>query len=96
MLEKHWPGLPGDCGMKASVCELSAPGDIAEEELIKGADRISFEFKASTPSDDDVYWLTQSPFNGRWYTFASSFCSGGYPSSPVYDDAERPARFDEE
>lgn len=97
IFEKHWPGLPGDWGMVLDVCESSAPDDVTEEELVSKAKQIGFEFKASMPWDDDVYWLTQSPFNGRWYTFAQSFCSGGgYPSRHVYDDAERPARFDEE
>lgn len=95
ILERIWPGLPGEKGLVATICELSAPADILEEELVSKAMKMGFSFKPSTPSDDDVYWLEQSPFDGKWYTFASLFCSGGFPISPVYIDDEYPNRFDE-
>jgi hypothetical protein len=57
--------------------------------------RIRLEHRASTPYDDDEYWLAQSPFDGKWYLFASLPCAG-WPTSPVEVSGERPEFFDEE
>ena len=93
LLNELWPSLPGRKGMAAKICELSAPPDVTKDELLAGAKKIDFEHKASTPSDDDEYWLAQSPFDQKLYTFASLFCAG-WPIDPVYIDNNRPERFD--
>ncbi len=56
---------------------------------------ISFEYRASTFSDDDVYFMTQSPFNDKWYVFASGM-GFGWPSKPAYIFENRPEWFDDD
>jgi hypothetical protein len=50
--------------------------------------------KASIPADDDEYWLARSPFDGKFYVFASQ-AGAGWPSSPDYVLDRRPSWFDE-
>jgi hypothetical protein len=80
VLEDLWPGFFGEKIMALSVCELSAPAGISREELIEKANKIWFDFQASSNFDDDMYWYAQSPFNGHWFLFASQ---GSYPKKPA-------------
>lgn len=93
ILEERWPGLPGEKRMVVSICELSAPATISAEMLIRIAEGITLTHQASTPEDDDAHYLAQSPFDGKWYTFAVGIYTGGFPDSPSSVDDERPEGF---
>lgn len=95
ILEQLWPGIPMEKSMVLAMCLHGASVDTSKEALVAAAKEISFEFKPSTPSDDDAYWLARSPFDGKWYTFAALGAGGGWPQTPVYIDDDRPPRFDE-
>lgn len=82
--------------MVACLVPRSDLAKTAPSELRSRLSRIRFEHKASTPSDDDEYWLAQSPFDKRFYLFASCALGGGWPTSPVNVLDARPAWFDEE
>jgi len=86
--------LFGDDVMKKTVCMRSVPSSVAKEEFMKKARFIDFEEKKSTPWDDDIYWLCQSPFDDKWYLFAQFHGSPGYPSTPASITDERPEVFD--
>jgi len=96
LLARIWPdqGENTEKRLMASICKLSVLPNIAEEELIKGAQTIKLTFKPNMPSDDDSYWLGQSPFNKKWYTFAATI-GAGFSSEPTYVDDEYPKRFDD-
>lgn len=80
----------------ASMCpNLQTLAGMPRDDLKRKLASISFEHKASTPYDDDEYWLAQCPFNNLWYVFASLPCAG-WPTTPVYVLNERPAWFDED
>ncbi|MFZ0962756.1 MAG: hypothetical protein WAO35_17950 [Terriglobia bacterium] len=65
------------------------------DELRRKLAEVTFEHKASTPSDDDEYWLARSPFDGKYYVFAST-PGAGWPVEPVYVLDQRPGWFDED
>lgn len=83
-------------GMVASLCPLEQLVETTPDQLQEMLSSICFEHKVSTPTDDDEYWLAQSPFNHKFYVFASCAFGGGWPTSPVYVLDERPAWFDED
>jgi hypothetical protein len=78
----------------SSMIPEAALESIGEDELHTKISRIRLEHRASTPYDDDEYWLAQSPFDGKWYLFASLPCAG-WPTSPVRVYDERPEFIDE-
>ncbi|QQS60827.1 MAG: hypothetical protein IPN70_02960 [Candidatus Moraniibacteriota bacterium] len=94
ILDKLWPGLPDKKRMIASICQLSAPEDITEEDLIRGAESIEFSYRPYNTYDDDCYWLAQSPFNKKWYLFVACFVCSYLPSRPAYEEEEYPMWFD--
>lgn len=96
LVEKHSPFNSGIQGMILCILKQSIIGEIAEPDLIEKIKSITYEHKASTPSDDDEYWTFHSPFDGKWYTFASTACGGGWPTNPVYVDYLRRGLFDED
>jgi len=80
----------------ASMCLDDSVNELSSQELGDKINSISFEHKASTPTDDDEYWMAQSPFNGKYYIFASCAQGGGYPSCPSYILDEPPGWFYED
>lgn len=85
-----------DRDLIVSVCQRSISSDMSEDEIREKIKKINVEFKASTPYDDDCYWMIRSPFNNKYYIFAQSpYCSGA-PSEPVFIKPERPDWFDED
>ena len=80
--------------MVASLCPLDQLTMTPPDKLREMLRRIRFAHKASTPSDDDEYWLARSPFDHRFYVFASCSFGGGWPTEPNYVYDERPAWFD--
>jgi hypothetical protein len=87
----------GKLVMLAAVCPLEILARTPPDELREKLDEIWIDHKASTPSDDDEYWLLFSPFDHKYYVFAScAFAGGGWPSKPVYVLDEPPRRFYEE
>lgn len=95
LIEKHSSVVPGMRKMVADICQPSIIGEISESELIEKIQLIVFEHKASTPSDDDEYWTVQSPFNGKWHTFAAFFGSS-YPTKSVWITDSKPELFDQD
>ena len=62
--------------------------------LIEGIKRVVFEHRPAIYSNDDEYWLAQSPFNGKWYVFvANDFVQ--MPERPVFVEDTRPIWFDD-
>lgn len=82
--------------MVAELCSLAKLAKTEPDELREKLSQIRFEHKPSTPADDDEYWLAQSPFDKRFYVFASCAFGGNWPASPAYVFDERPAWFDED
>jgi hypothetical protein len=87
---------PGMHRAVASMCPhpdtlASMPREVLGQKIAS----VSFDHRATTPYDDDEYWMAQSPFNGMWYVFAS-MPGAGWPTKPVYVLDGRPAWFDED
>jgi hypothetical protein len=90
-----FPGQPSyTVKMLAALCPREIVSITPPGELRRKLAEVSFEHKASTPSDDDEYWLARSPFDGKFYVFASQ-PGGVWPSSPHFVLDQRPAWFDE-
>ena len=82
--------------MIASLCPLDQLTLTPPDELREKLRGIRFAHRASTPADDDEYWLARSPFDNRFYVFASCSFGGGWPTKPVYAYDESPAWFYED
>ena len=101
LVREHAPdsAFPGPADRTDSMVAALVPrADLARTapgELRNRLSQVRFEHRASTPSDDDEYWLAQSPFDQRFYLFASCAQGGGWPTSPVDLRDVRPAWFDE-
>ena len=91
-----FPGQPSyTFEMLAALCPREAVLVTPPDELRRKLAEVFFEHKASSPSDDDEYWLARSPFDGKFYVFAS-LPWAGWPGDPVYVLDARPAWFDED
>ncbi|MFZ0960356.1 MAG: hypothetical protein WAO35_05585 [Terriglobia bacterium] len=91
-----FPGSPSyTIAMLAALCPRESVSGTSPDELRRKLAKVSFEHKASTPYDDDEYWLAQGPFDGKFYVFAS-MPGAGWPYDPVYVLEARPAWFDED
>jgi hypothetical protein len=72
--------------------ELAAA--IPNDELRSRIANFQIEHKASTPFDDDEYWMARSPFDQKYYVWAA-LPFAGVPTEPAYILDERPGWFDE-
>lgn len=91
-----FPGSPSyTFAMLAALCPRESVSVTSPDELRRKLAEVTFEHKASTPSDDDEYWLARSPFDGKYYVFAST-PGAGWPVEPVYVLDQRPGWFDED
>jgi hypothetical protein len=68
--------------MIAMVCQLTAPEDISEEELLEKAAAAETEYYPSEPGEEDINYYVTSPFNGRRYNFSISYLCSGFPCGP--------------
>jgi hypothetical protein len=91
VLNELWPGSGHERELAVVICKLSAPANVTEEELVNAARTIKPHFRATTNYDDDVYWMGKSPFNEKWYIFASF---GGVPELPAYICKHFPVEFE--
>lgn len=94
-VERYSKLIRGMHKMAETVIPDDAISKLTVREIIEKIQLITFDHKASTPSDDDEYWLCQSPFDGKWYLFASLAMGGGWPEEPVSVTVDRPSSFDE-
>jgi hypothetical protein len=81
-------------GMLAALCPRDKLVSLSHRELLLKLAQIRFEYKPSTPYDDDTYWGAFSPFDGLYYAFAGGM-GGGFPIAP-YRIGSRPTIFDED
>jgi hypothetical protein len=99
VLNEMWrnPKVPNEWeqSLLIIVSQLSAPENIVKHELEKAAWDMKVEFKSSTDISEDMYYLVQSPFDGKYYLFAAMVAFGSCNHGPrkVYD--KRPLWFDE-
>jgi hypothetical protein len=92
---RAFPGQPHDTvRMLAELCQREIVSVTPPEELRRKLAEVSFEHKASRPGEEDEYWLARSPFDGKFYVFATS-TAAGWPSGPDYVLDLRPSWFDE-
>jgi hypothetical protein len=81
-------------GMLAALCPPDKLISFSDEEVLAKIADIHFDYKPSTPYDDDTHWGAYSPFDGLYYAFAGGL-GGGFPRSP-YHVGSRPSIFDED
>lgn len=94
IIARERPAEPDRHGMIASLCPDSYLATAKADDLKAKIQTVSFLHKASTPDDDDEYWAAQSPFDGRWYLFASGM-GGAMPTEPVRVSNNRPSVFED-
>ena len=93
---KYCVGWHGRCfRMLMSVIPCDLLNKLPASEIASKLSTICWEHKSSSPFDDDEYWMAHSPFDNKYYTFASQAMGGGWPTEPDYVEKDRPTRFDE-
>jgi hypothetical protein len=92
---RYCVGWHGRCfRMLLSVVPLESLEQLPAAIIAMKLSTVVWQHQPSSPWDDDEYWMTQSPFDGKYYVFASHAMGGGWPTEPDFIEKDRPPWFD--
>ena len=78
-----------------ALCTQEAVAMLSYDGIVSKLQEIRFEYRPSTPYDDDTYWGAWSPFDHKFYLWAAGM-GAGLPHNPTMVLSCRPDFLDQD